>query len=498
MAVFPKQSACPGSGVGLKIFSDFSLDDYELPYPLYEVPEKADFGEKYIKDNPGLGLPAMDLSHLGYLFQNFPYHALIQGKAATGTRPEMENAEAEIMTRVHKEEARLGNFPSDRSVPPSATIERAHPLNIHSMKDIHADLSKSTLSFVNKSSSTMGAKVNLKIGDQAGDEQITIQTPGAARSLRDLLKSVDREEDFVDKAYRLQPQISEKEARSEEDQTEAVRKRPIPKEVRAFLDMEAEESGSDTMSASEISSSSQSSCQDIEDDESDYDSERIVPCQLARNVIVSDIESDKSCSPRSTSPSNFTLLPPSTSTYKEISTPPLTTAAVRDIASTVPNSSPSGITSLPSIIENEDMPMSHSTTKTDCVPLSSMMGTVENEQSIFYRHETDSVSSSESLAGAAQEEASVKVTHEEQSKDCDKKCCVKSSKISVSAIPFDNLPKHPEPLCDHCYATPEPQVSHNLALHQFLKWINQNQFYGFVCVAHFGSKFDLPVSLSCL
>ena len=459
-AVFPKQSACPASGVGLKIFSDFSLDDYNLPYPLYNVPAEPLLGETYIKDIPSLGLPAMDISHLTYLYKNFPYESLIHGNATFVINAESEREEACILRRINKEEGRLQNFPFDRSLP--STVERVHPLHIHAMKDIHSDPLKSAKSFVNEASASVGRLRNTKTPPLDKKEPTNRQS--SASTLRDLLKSVDQEEDFVDRAYNLQPQLSEKEARSQ-DKVSKRKKKKMPQEVGEFFDMEADVSGesessgeSNTSSSSdneECTSSLESSHPNLEDVESDIDSEEnVAPCQLAKYAILSDSDSDLpgTSLPDSAKPStSTTMLPDIVMDEVRSSSPPLVPLTM---------------------------------TEGENVLMGSMVGTIPNELMLSDTDENSSLASQENYGATGEEESN---------EGCTKKCCLQKELPQKTCL--DGLEKHPEALCSHCYEIPTVSASPNLALHQFLKWINQSQFYGFVCVAHFGSKFDLPVRL---
>ena len=458
-AVFPKQSACPASGVGLKIFSDFSLDDYDLPYPLYKVPQEPLLGEKYIHDHPSLGLPAMDISHFPYLYQNFPYGSLIPGSSTFATNTESQMAETQILRRINKEEGRTQNFPFDRSLP--SNVERLHPLNIHTMSNIHSDPSKTSQSFVNEASRSISTSNNCQQHVQDKKE------PKSASTLRDLLKSVDQEEDFINKAYNLQPQLSEIEARQQEKICQRKKKK-IPKEVEEFLDMEADASDkSESISESSISSdndecmSFSSAQSNVEDIESDCDlEENIVPCRLSKKVILSDTDSE--CESPETSVKDSAI--PSLITGKILESP----ADEREVQST-PLLTASSITDGKNVL------------------MGTMVGTIPNEP-VF--PDTD-----ENSSLASQENLSYPDTDKDTNKTgCAKKCC--SPKELPQEHSFEGLEKHPEALCDHCYELPMVQASPDLALHQFLKWINQSQFYGFVCVAHFGSKFDLPVSLN--
>ena len=458
-AVFPKMIACPKGGVGLKVFADFSLDDYSSPYPPYQIPENSSLGEKYIQDSPHLGLPAMDLSHLTHLYDEFPYEALIHGKMSFPSTEEPDNIEDILNEHVDCEEADLINFPEDRGSNAKGTTQRAHPFNVHKLNNLQSDPSNVSTSYVNSVTYSLGRQCDLQKSASASEVENLSHDKPSTRRLANLLDTVDQEQDFVSMAYNLQPQVTEEEARQEDVSFNQTSAKKIPSQIKAFLDLEAEVSNSSSNSDPDAKSNESSVMSVTDEDEnqlvdleSDSNSELIAPCQLSKNRVSTDSDTEGSNSEtESVARNTFTI----SDTCKSGPSNPKQTAPV---------------------VEAEGK-----------VLLSSIIGTISDPTP---RAESPAryVSSPQNLTESVMQDTTKEA--------CCWKCCQKADQENNTVMSLDNLAPHEEAFCSHCFSSPKPVTSDtNQALFHFLKWLNQEQFYSFICIAHYGSKFDLPVSV---
>ena len=482
-AAFPKQLASPAGGVGLKIFSDFSLDDYTFPYPVYKVPANAELGEVFIQDNPRLGLPAMDISHKEYLYKGFPFQALIGAKRDPfETNEELAELQEEaLLNQIDKEESQMRNFPEERNRAKDNRLQKVHPLNVHAMKDIQSfSSSKTEPSCLNKATKKLG-QAQEKIDQQSGSRS----ERGNLKHLLASVTAVDTDQDFVSKAYALQDQQNDKEVWKEDQlfrqrEKKKRQQRDVPSHVREFLNLEAEVSDSET---------SLSSYEVVNGHDQDSDSEEVTPCQLSKRQILSSSDSDDDQSEADHSLDSIN----SSSSQQPVS----------------PEENESLITS-----SNSSQSLDGEKLELEQDPESPALDTISDSQQLVFHEQNKSLVTLNSLRGtlcvtegvpinsqpADNDDESLQSTsdscgEEDENEEvvCSKQCC-NSSANHTTPIDFTGLNRHPEVPCEHSYEIARSVAhSENKGLHQFLRWLHQDQFHSFVCLAHFGSNFDLPV-----
>ena len=272
--VFPKQKANPMGGVAVKVFTDFSMEDYEQPFPTFFQPENSLPGEMLIQDDPNLGLKAMDLSHLSHL-SSFPYDQLIRTADKTFFTPSFPKKNDKRVEKVEKEESHLRNFPHQRSFQHDERKQSVHPLNFPEVEDIHVDPNAPLHS-------------DAEIDDSDDSNESDTQDDNFSRphpNLVDLLSAVDAEEDDYNlKSFQLHgATITEEDAKEEErlfrQKYSSKKTKSIPDHLRSFFHNEAEVEG--------MVEGTDEQDEDSEDNESHVEEDIIRPNNRPTNIISS-------------------------------------------------------------------------------------------------------------------------------------------------------------------------------------------------------------------